>query len=149
MKYHKFLILILPILFFFGCASTQVKPVNFKNYGIDSLKKVNIGDKMVINRDGYQYETKEWVGLFNSPDGWRYRKYLSDDSFQEELIYTGRINDEIHISYREYKKDFARPAFFQDLVYDLRRSKMVVFKQYKLEIEDATNEFILFKVLTD
>jgi len=104
---------------------------------------------MVINRDGYQYETKEWVGLFNSPDGWRYRKYLSDDSFQEELIYTGRINDEIHISYREYKKDFARPAFFQDLVYDLRRSKMVVFKQYKLEIEDATNEFILFKVLTD
>ena len=127
MKYCKIFVFILPIFLFVGCASTQVKPVNYKNYHIGSLIKANIGDKMIVNRVGHLYETKKWVGILYSLDGWQRTKYLSDDSFQEELIYTGRIDDEVRISYREYKKDFARPAFFQDLVYDLKRSEIIVF----------------------
>jgi hypothetical protein len=104
---------------------------------------------MIKSRNGYLIEEKKWVGILYSSDGWQHKKYYSDESFQEELIFTGRTDDIIHVSFREYKRDFARPAFFQELVYDLKKSDKIVFKQYKLQVLDATNELIKFKVLTD
>jgi hypothetical protein len=41
----------------------------------------------------------------------------------------------------------ARPAFFQDLKYDLSSSDIVVFRKLRLKVEDANNEFIDFEVL--
>jgi len=89
------------------------------------------------------------VSIINSSDGYDYFKEYTDESFKEELIYTGRSDNTIYISYREYKKDFARPAFFQELRYDFGQSRIVVFKQYRLEIIEATNEYIKFIVLAD
>ena len=42
------------------------------------------------------------------------RKY-APDSFKCEVIYLGKSGDNIRASYREYKDDIARPAFYQDL----------------------------------
>jgi hypothetical protein len=149
MKIKYYLLLLSLSLILFSCASRNVSPVNLKNYSMNTVKATNIGDAMIKNRKGFFIEEKQWVGLLHSTDGWYYNNYYSDESFQEELIYTGRIDDIIHISFREYKKDFARPAFFQELVYDLKKSDRIVFKQYKLQVIDATNEHIKFKVLTD
>lgn len=149
MKIVKTILILVFVALLFSCGSTKTRPVNFKNYSVGITKKTNIGDCMIKNRDGYLIEEEKWVGLFASPDGWQRKKYYSDESFQEELIFTGRTDDIIHVSFREYKKDLARPAFFQDLVYDLNKSDIIVFKQYKLQVLDATNEYIKFKVLAD
>lgn len=148
MKYVKW-ILILNIFLLCACGTMHTRFENSKNYSINSTQKANVGSSMLSNKVATVVEGKRWVGLLYSKDGWEYFKEYSDDSFKEELIYTGRSGNTIHISYREYKKDFARPAFFQELRYDIEQSRTIVFKQYKLKVIEATNECIEFIVLLD
>ncbi len=49
--------------------------------------------------------------------------------------------------YREYSGDFARPAFYQDLVFDLSDSKIVGFRSARIEIIEATNTEVTYRVL--
>ena len=149
MKYVKWLLIVNSVLLLCACSTMHTRVENLKNYSINSVQQANIGSTMLSNKVATVVEGKRWVGLLYSRDGWKHFKEYSDDSFMEELIYTGRSGNTIHISYREYKKDFARPAFFQELRYDIGRSRTVVFKQYKLKIIEATNEYIKFIVLVD
>lgn len=67
----------------------------------------------------------------------------------QELVYSGKNGNEIKITYREYTEDgLAKPAFYQDLTYDLRES-IIRFKKFKLELLKASNEQIEFRVLED
>jgi hypothetical protein len=148
MKYAKWLLIVNSVLLC-ACGTMHTRVENLKNYSINSVQQANIGSSMLSNKVATVVEGKRWVGLLYSKDGWEHFKEYSDDSFMEELIYTGRSGNTIHISYREYKKDFARPAFFQELRYDIGQSTTIVFKQYKLKIIEATNEYIKFIVLVD
>ena len=148
MKYTKMFLIVIGVLSLFACAMEhQVQ--DYKNYSVNRVKKANLGSTMLSHKVASWFEEKTWVGLLKSEDGWKYSKKYSEDSFKEELIYTGRSGNTLHISYREYKQDFARPAFFQELRYDMWQSRKVVFKQYKLKIINATNEYIKFVVLDD
>lgn len=69
------------------------------------------------------------------------------DSFQQTLIYSGKIGNKINIGYREFSNNNARPAFNNDVEYDLSESKIIGYKGAKLEIIKATNEFIKYKVI--
>lgn len=68
------------------------------------------------------------------------------DTFRQELIYNGRSKKVIKISYREFKNNFARPDFQQDLSYDLSDSKEIGFRGAIIEVEEATNTYIKFVV---
>jgi len=70
-------------------------------------------------------------------------------SFGHELIYNGKDGNNIRVSYREYKDDIARPAFFQDLTYNLKESDIIRYKNYKIKVHKATNEEIGYTVLED
>ena len=67
-------------------------------------------------------------------------------SFRQELIYNGKSQNVIKVSYREFKDDFARPAFQQDLLYDLSESKEIGFRGTIIEVLEATNTYIKFIV---
>jgi len=69
------------------------------------------------------------------------------NSFQQTLIYSGRIGDKINIGYREFSNNFARPAFDNDVEYDLSASNTVGYKGALLEIVEATNSSITFKLI--
>lgn len=69
------------------------------------------------------------------------------DSFQQTLIYNGRIGDKINIGYREYSNNFARPAFNNDVEYDLKSSKIIGYKGARLEVIEATNELIKYRLI--
>lgn len=132
-----------------SCATMDTRKQYFKSYAINVEQQRNIGSPMLTFENITFVEGKRWVGLLYSEDGWAHFKYATDDSFKEELIYTGRSGNTIHISYREYKKEFARPAFYQELRYDLKESDIIVFRHYRIKVLDANNEFIKFIVLTD
>jgi hypothetical protein len=70
-----------------------------------------------------------------------------------ELVYSGRSGNEVGIAYREYSNgantSLARPGFFQDLKYDVATSSRVVFRSIELEILEATNTGITFRVIGD
>lgn len=71
------------------------------------------------------------------------------DSFKYELLYQGTSNNSLKLSYREYLNDFARPAFFQDVTYDLKtRPTTITFRTVRIEVMEADNNQLVYRVLS-
>lgn len=68
-------------------------------------------------------------------------------SFITQLIYSGKSGNTIRVTYREFSNNMARPAFNQDLTYDLSESQRITFRNTVIEVKEATNSFIKFVVL--
>lgn len=75
------------------------------------------------------------------------RPALMSDGFQQTLLYSGRIGSKINISYREFSNNTARPAFNNDVEYDLSESMTIGYKGAEIEIVEATNRLIKYKVI--
>jgi hypothetical protein len=75
----------------------------------------------------------------------------NQDSFKYEALYQGKKGNSIKISFREFKDNMARPAFTQDIDYELNKdgTAMVGFKGLRIEILKATNMDITYKVIKD
>ncbi|MDD4959387.1 MAG: hypothetical protein PHS51_08555 [Gallionella sp.] len=72
-----------------------------------------------------------------------------NDSFKYELLYQGISKGSLKLSYREYVNDFARPAFFQDVTYDLDSTPTTItFRTVRLEVLNANNNQISYRVLS-
>ena len=71
----------------------------------------------------------------------------ADNSFQQTLIYSGKVGNKINVGYREFSSNVARPAFNNDVEYDLNESKTIGYKGALLEVIDANNQSIKYKVL--
>ncbi len=68
------------------------------------------------------------------------------NSFQQTLIYNGKVGDKINIGYREYSDGLARPAFSNEVEYDLSESKTIRYKGAILDVIEANNQSITFKL---
>ncbi|WP_283709086.1 hypothetical protein [Pseudoalteromonas prydzensis] len=77
----------------------------------------------------------------------RKKPILTHDSFQQTLIYSGKVGSKINIGYREFSNSLARPAFNNDVEYDLDSSNVIGYKGARIEIIEATNEHIKYKVI--
>lgn len=84
-------------------------------------------------------------------DGVEKTKYLQlgDRSYQQTLIYSGKAGNIIKIGYREFSNDMARPAFNNDVDYDLSSSHVIGYKGARLEVLEATNELIKYRVISN
>lgn len=69
------------------------------------------------------------------------------DSLKKELIYGGLAQKTIAISYREFADGTARPAFTQDLKYDLSEGDIIGFRGARFQVLKATNTSIKYKVI--
>lgn len=72
---------------------------------------------------------------------------INNTNFKQELIYNGKSGNVIRLMYREFSGDMARPAFSQDLTYDLAESRIIGFQGVRLEVIKTTNIKITYKVL--
>lgn len=77
------------------------------------------------------------------------QRIYSDNTYKEEIVYSGSTGSIINLLYREYKQNLASPAHYQQLSYDLSKSKIVRFRKYKIKIDNATNEQCTFTVIAD
>lgn len=68
-------------------------------------------------------------------------------SNQQTLLYSGRIGSRITLGYREFANDIARPAFSNDVAYDLNESMILGYKGARIEVIKATNTEITYKVI--
>src|SRR3990170_4206250 len=83
----------------------------------------------------------------SSQDRWRNDGgALELDIKERELVYNGKSKETIKISYREYRDDFTRPALYQDLSHDLSESREIAFRDMRIDVLDATNTSIKFRV---
>lgn len=72
---------------------------------------------------------------------------FTSESFRRELVYSGVSQNTVTLVYREFKDNLARPAFTQELKYDLAQSHVVGYKGARFEIVSAGNTKITYKVL--
>lgn len=77
-----------------------------------------------------------------------YNEDLSPGYFQRELIYNGGSGSVIIIKYREFINDLARPAFTQDLTYDLSKSDIIGFRGARIRVLEADNISVKYKILS-
>ncbi|MGB6007434.1 hypothetical protein [Castellaniella sp.] len=76
------------------------------------------------------------------------RTTAREASFQQTLIYSGKVGDKINIGYREFSGNTARPAFNNDVEYDLSTSSRIGYKGAELEVIKADNTGITYKVIS-
>lgn len=75
------------------------------------------------------------------------RPALTTDGFQQTLLYSGRVGNKVNISYREFSNNSARPAFNNDVEYDLTESMVIGYRGAEIEIIEATNRMIKYRVV--
>ena len=66
--------------------------------------------------------------------------------YRRELIYQGRDGDNLKLFYREFNDDFRRPAYDQEVQYDLGESEYIQFKGLTLLVEEANNEYLVYTI---
>ena len=119
---------------FFGIAVSKkdksiINP--FVNFATGSL-----GGLVTKKVDGFKTQSDTFIGNNCS------------NCFKQEFIFNGKVGSSLKFIYREYINDMARPAFNQELQYDLNESNTVGFKGLRMEIVNATNTSIEYKVLS-
>lgn len=67
--------------------------------------------------------------------------------FRQELIYNGRVANHVRFIYREASPAGIREAYTQELQYDLSESDIIGFRGARIQIFDATNIELTYKVL--
>lgn len=70
-------------------------------------------------------------------------------AFKCQIIFSGLSGNTIKAVYREFVDDYARPAFSQDLQYNLDESKEIAYKTVKIQVIKVSNSSIDFKVIDD
>jgi hypothetical protein len=73
---------------------------------------------------------------------------VDQPNFRQELIYNGRSGETIKFLYREFSGDYARPPFSQDIQYDLNDGAVIGFKGVRIEILEASNTRIKYRVIS-
>lgn len=71
------------------------------------------------------------------------------DSFQQTLTYGGRVGNKIKISYQESAGGMADGAPTNTAEYDPSESNIVGYQGAQIEVIDATNQFIRYRVLSN
>jgi len=79
----------------------------------------------------------------------RKKAILSSDYFQQILIYNGRLGDKLNIGYREFSGSLARPAFNNEVEYDLSLQSIIGYRSARIEVIEATNEYIKYRVISN
>lgn len=70
------------------------------------------------------------------------------NNFRQELIYNGRSGSTARFLYREFGGDMIRSDFNQELIYDLDESSTIGFRGVRIEIIEANNSSVTYRVLS-
>jgi len=74
---------------------------------------------------------------------------ISEDVVQRTLFYNGRVGNKVNIGYREFSGNIARSAFSNSVEYDLSESNRIGYKGALIEVMDATNQNIKYRVISN
>lgn len=72
---------------------------------------------------------------------------VQNDTYVQTLIYSGKVGNRIRVAYREFTNDMARASYSNDAEYDLSESRIIGYKSAQLEVIEANNQQIKYRVL--
>ena len=68
------------------------------------------------------------------------------ETFKHELIYEGRIDDNVKITYLEFGEDFTKPTYFQGLTFNISSLNIISIRDIMIEVLSADEKEIQFIV---
>jgi hypothetical protein len=74
---------------------------------------------------------------------------VNSPSYLQEFIYNGRVGDALKFIYREFSGDYLKPAFTQEVQYDLSSSNEIGFKKLRINVVSATNTEVVYKLINN
>ena len=78
---------------------------------------------------------------------WQNNVYPDD---VEEIIYSGITGNQIRLKHKEiFRKGHPVNSPSEEYIYDLSKSRMIVFRNYNIRVIDATNSSITYEVIKD
>lgn len=142
MRMIFYLSLIVISVISFGCNPAYIINSSIyysPNYSLNEIRMSYVGERMISFQECH-------IDTYSNNS-----TYTCDYcmEFLTELIYNGISKNSITITYREFSKSYARPAFFQSFIYDLNQSKFIHFKSVLIEVIEANNAFINYKVIRE
>lgn len=75
-------------------------------------------------------------------------RFYVNGSKKRELIYNGKSKSNIKLMYREFVDQLQDPKMQQDVQYDLAESNVISFQGYNIEVVEATNSEIKYKIVS-
>lgn len=144
----KLIILVVCALVLAGCGWNH-PCVNPRSYKLGEEITTPVGSALVQSGCfAYRYDprgiTRSIFGRVSEMDEY------AQPRIDQEILYSGRQGDTLHVTYREYTYDgYARAPFFQQLYYDMGKSDAIVFQDWVIKVIDSSNERIKFKVVKE
>lgn len=129
--------------------SAFYKDENGRNITICIIDELNNG---VFTASAYDIRDKTFPLTQTTKYTLKHKSPTFDkDSFKYLVLYQGKIDNKIKISFMEFVDDMARPAFTQDIEYELNKegNTIIGFKGLRIEVLKATNMNITYKVIKD
>lgn len=71
-----------------------------------------------------------------------------DYYFEQLILFTGIEGDVLKFTYREFQNDLARPDFTVDVSYDMKKDKILRFRNCAFEVLDYDNQCIKYRLLS-
>lgn len=145
----------------FNLPEGKVLPFNYDKKGLrvfydrstDLGKGAYLG--IAIDENNTVYATYDTFMFFQKKEieGLTVEKttYINPDCnncFRYELIYNGKSQNVLNFTYREFKGDFIRPSFNQELKYSLEDGNVIGFKSLRIEVINTNNFGIEYKILS-
>lgn len=72
---------------------------------------------------------------------------LKQNYFLQELIYNGKTGNQVKFLYREITGNLLRTPFNQEAIYDLGEGNVIGFKGARIEVIEASNTNLKYKVI--
>jgi hypothetical protein len=153
------ILLILCILWLTVLWNACVAPIPFfvKDYQVATTVKTSVGNPMIRWAVGTRVPSTQFVDtvlVFHS-----YDPIKNPEGTLKELIYRGTSEDKLFCVYREFAMaDFSRtgsysaiakPAFFLELTYDMKQSRIINIQDFSIRIERAGQEQVEFTLLSE
>lgn len=132
-----------------GCAPQVLQSTPTQSYQVGQTIRAAPGGVLLTSQHGSIQTVKRWVGILNSPDGWRTTTEHSRDYVKKELLYSGLSGTTIEIGYREFRGELAAPAFYQSAKYDLAGSRDISFQNFRFRVDSADNNGMVGVLLSD
>lgn len=106
---------------------------------------IDDSSKYFLAQLDFQYELKQDLDHIRKVN----KVVKRQENFIQEIIYNGRIGDYLKFIYREFSYNLARPAFTQEVQYDMSKSRVVGFKSLRLDIVKASNTEITYRLINN
>ncbi|MCK7458472.1 hypothetical protein [Idiomarina aminovorans] len=124
--------------------------------GAGRIEKSALADMqkaVMVDKNDNEFCVVTWLDTYSCDDEVRFEKTMEEvvtpDSFQQTLIYNGKVGDKINVGYREFSSNMVRDAFRNEVEYDLSESNIIGYQGAQIEVVEATNQKIKYRVISN